>query len=127
MRGLTPGLYQLAATAVGYERSTRDVRVQAGRPATADVQLSPQPCGLNEVVVSATRSQEQLSTVSASITVVGPEELETQTTLTSDLGDMLAQTVPGLAQRAVRLRGERLAHREPRSSVLKFRCSALVI
>ena len=92
------GNHRLTATVLGYEKASRTVSVESGETATVNFQLASTRYGLNEIVVSATRSRERLSTVPSSITVVGPEELETQTTLTGDLGDVLAQTVPGLAQ-----------------------------
>lgn len=95
--GVPAGTYTLVASSVGYAAKERSVTVTAGTT-TVDLQLVPDRLGLAEVVVSATRARESLRTVPASISVAGPEELETQTALTSDLGDVLAQTVPGLAQ-----------------------------
>lgn len=43
------------------------------------------------------RSRETLDSVAWSVSVLDPEALSTQRARTSDLGDMLAQSVPGLA------------------------------
>lgn len=93
------GTYRLSASMLGYEESEVEIAVQPGEKTTVgDLALQETTYGMEEVTVSATRSREHLSTVPSSITVIGPEEMETQTTLTSDLGDVLAQAVPGLGQ-----------------------------
>ncbi|MEM8613433.1 MAG: TonB-dependent receptor [Cyanobacteria bacterium P01_H01_bin.105] len=48
------------------------------------------------LVVSATRTEEEISAVPRSITVVTREQIETQSVITQDLGDILGQTIPGL-------------------------------
>ena len=98
LEAVPAGSYELTVSAVGYEEATRTVTVDPGETTRQDVALAPAPLGLGEVVVSAMRETEQIRSVPTSISVVGPEELDTQTALTGDLGDMLAQTVPGLAQ-----------------------------
>ena len=92
------GTYEMTFSVVGYDRDERTVTVAPGETVRLDVRLSPTALGLSEVVVSATRGAEQLRSVPTSISVVAPQALETQTSLTGDLGDILAQTVPGLAQ-----------------------------
>jgi iron complex outermembrane receptor protein len=91
------GTYQLVATAVGFAEARKEVTVEAGARRTVTVRLTPRRYGLEEVVVSAARSRETLGNVASSVSVLDTEALETQRALTSDLGDMLAQTVPGLA------------------------------
>lgn len=49
------------------------------------------------VVVTATRTQEEESDVDRSVTVIDRQEIEEQTNLTRDLGDILGREVPGLA------------------------------
>ena len=49
------------------------------------------------VVVTATRTEEDESDVDRSVTVIDRQEIEEQTNLTRDLGDILGREVPGLA------------------------------
>ncbi|MGJ3252772.1 MAG: TonB-dependent receptor domain-containing protein [Elainellaceae cyanobacterium] len=49
-----------------------------------------------QVVVTATRTEEEISDVPRSVTIVTREQIEEQTNLTTNLADILGQTVPGL-------------------------------
>ena len=49
-----------------------------------------------ELIVTATRTEEQEEDIPRSVTVITREELEEQTNLTTNLQDILGQTVPGL-------------------------------
>lgn len=49
-----------------------------------------------QVVVTATRTEEEVTEVPRSVTVITREEIEQQTTLTRNLSDILGQLVPGL-------------------------------
>jgi len=49
-----------------------------------------------QVVVTATRTEEEIQDVPRSVTVIDREQIEEQTNLTTNLGDILGQTVPGL-------------------------------
>ena len=49
-----------------------------------------------EIIVTATRTAERLSKVPRSITVLDRQDIEEQTTVSTDFGDVLAKTVPGL-------------------------------
>lgn len=48
-----------------------------------------------ELVVTATRTEEAVEDVPRSVTVITREQLEEQTTLTRDLGEILGELVPG--------------------------------
>ncbi|MEL6401997.1 MAG: TonB-dependent receptor [Cyanobacteria bacterium J06626_4] len=50
-----------------------------------------------QVVVTATRTEEELQDVPRSVTVIDREEIEEQTRLNQDLGDILSQLVPGFS------------------------------
>lgn len=97
MERVAAGTYRLAVSAVGYETTTKEVTLEAGARRTVSVRLTKTRYGLDEVVVSAARSRETLGSVASSVSVLDPQALETQGTITSDLGDVLAQEVPGLA------------------------------
>jgi iron complex outermembrane recepter protein len=49
-----------------------------------------------ELVVTATRTEEEITNVPRSVTVVSREEIEKQSAITNDVADILGRTVPGL-------------------------------
>ncbi|MGL5925584.1 TonB-dependent receptor plug domain-containing protein, partial [Chroococcidiopsis sp.] len=49
-----------------------------------------------EIVVSATRTEEQIEDVPRSVTVINREQIEKQTANSRDLGEILSKLVPGL-------------------------------
>jgi len=57
-----------------------------------------------ELIVTATRTEEQEEDIPRSVTVITREELEEQTNLTTNLQDILGQTVPGLGPPTQRFR-----------------------
>ena len=91
------GTYRLVASAIGYAEASRTITLDAGMQRRVSLQLTSERYGLDEVVVSATRSRQDLGSVASSVSVLGPQDLQSQSAVTGDLGDMLAQTVPGLA------------------------------
>lgn len=52
---------------------------------------------LEETVITATRREEPVENVSGSVSVIDRPLLEAQSTVSSDLGDVLAKTVPGFS------------------------------
>jgi iron complex outermembrane receptor protein len=50
-----------------------------------------------QVIVTATRTEEEITNVPRSVTVIEREEIEQQTRLTRNLGDILSQLVPGFS------------------------------
>ena len=92
------GSHTIKITAVGYEREEHDITIQEGKTTTIKVTLKRDVLGINEVVVSATRSIESLDEVPASVNILREKELNDQLALSSDLNDMLAKQVPGFAQ-----------------------------
>jgi len=95
--GLAPGSYDVVVSAVGYVPATRSVDLEAGAAPILTIELGKRRYGLEEVVVSAARSRETLGSVASSVSVLGTKDLQTQSSITSDLGDVLAQNIPGLA------------------------------
>lgn len=94
---LSNGRYRVRASAVGYQPATETVRLEGPQPIMLDFTLTTTRYGLEEVVVSAARGAESVGSVASAVSVLPPEALQEQTALTSDLGDILAQSVPGLA------------------------------
>jgi len=94
---LSAGTYRLVVSAVGYAKATKDVTLDAGARRNVTIRLPKAQYDLDEVVVSATRAQQDIGSVASSVSVLGPEDLSSQRAVTGDLGDVLAQTIPGLA------------------------------
>lgn len=97
MKDLSAGTYRLAVSAVGYEQTSRELTLEADAHRQVTIRLSKVQYDLDEVVVSATRSQQDLGDVASSVSVLDPQDLAAQSAVTGDLGAVLAQTVPGLA------------------------------
>lgn len=95
IRSVEPGAYRLVASAVGYQTTTTTLTLDEG-PRRVTLRLRQMRYGLDEVVVSADRRQQDLGSIASSVSVLGPQDLESQSALTSDLGAVLAQQVPGL-------------------------------
>ena len=108
------GTYRLVASAVGHTQTASTLTLEGGSRQVT-LRLRERRYGLDEVVVSATRSQQDLGSVASSVSVLSPQDLETQSAVTGDLGDVLAQTVPGLAPSngALSNFGQTLRGREP--------------
>lgn len=92
--GLPPGTYLLAAQYVGYETVLRTVEVVAGRTATVEFPLNPSPLAVEEIVVRAGMTEEELLTrARQSVATLGPDVLER--TRGQTLGETLKQ-LPGV-------------------------------
>jgi iron complex outermembrane receptor protein len=96
--GIPTGTHNIQITAVGYKRVEREVTIEKGATTTISVGLEKDVLGINEVVVSATRSVESIDEVPASVTILHSENIDEYLTLSSDLNDMLANQIPGFAQ-----------------------------
>ncbi|MCT7957521.1 TonB-dependent receptor domain-containing protein [Laspinema palackyanum] len=64
-------------------------------PTTPETQAD-QELDIIEIIVTATRTAERLIKVPRSVTVVDRQDIEEQTTISTDLREVLAKTVPGL-------------------------------
>ena len=94
---VAPGTYRLVASAVGYKKTTTNVTVKEGERRSVSLQIRAKEYGLEEVVVSATRTRERVGSLASSVSVLNSSDLETQNSITGDLGAILSQKVPGLA------------------------------
>ncbi|NBD33522.1 MAG: TonB-dependent receptor [Cyanobacteria bacterium] len=65
------------------------------KPVTPTENNLEQPQQPIELVVTATRTEEEATTVPRSVTVIDQKEIEQQATLTRDVGDILGKVVPG--------------------------------
>lgn len=99
VRTLPPGNYRLEVSAPGHERAVREVGdLEAGEARTLEVVLARRPYRLGGLeVVTATRSRESVREVPAAVSVIERSELADQAAVTTDLGEMLGQRIPGLS------------------------------
>ncbi|MEN7546603.1 TonB-dependent receptor [Rapidithrix thailandica] len=97
LRNITSGTYTIAVSGVGYRPSRQTINVQAGQTLTLTLRIEKEDTMLEELVVSATRAPEALDEVPGAITTLSAKELESQLNATSNVNEILAQLVPGLA------------------------------
>ena len=97
LRSLPAGSYTVTIRAYGYAEQTRSVEAGAGRSRHLEATLRPAPVQLRDLeVTTATRTLTSAREVPAAVTVVSRDEIEEQSTLTTDIGRILGKTVPGL-------------------------------
>ncbi len=92
-----PDTFSLTVSLMGYTSQTRSF---AAGETTADWQLEQATRALGEVIVSASRKPESLDNVPSSVTVLTRKTLEDNLAVTSDITQILANEVPGLAPSA---------------------------
>lgn len=97
LKGVTPGEHILMASYISYKTKSKSVVVRANETLEVDFSLEEDDLNLDQVVVSASRTPEKLSEIPASITVVDYKKLKSLATNTTDMSEILALAVPGLA------------------------------
>ncbi|MBC9912578.1 TonB-dependent receptor [Chitinophaga varians] len=90
--------FSLTVSLMGYTSQTKSFA--AGQATTADWSLEQASRALGEVIVSASRKPESLDNVPSSVTVLSRKTLEDNLAVTSDITQILANEVPGLAPSA---------------------------
>jgi iron complex outermembrane receptor protein len=99
VRRLPPGDYRVRVSALGHRQAVREVAgLEAGEVRRLAVTLDRRPYRVGDLeVVTATRSREPVREVPAAVSVIDRAELVGQGAVTTDLGEMLGQRVPGLS------------------------------
>lgn len=97
IENLQPGNYKLEISSVGFQSFEKEVIVSGGNTTHITLQLSDAQQQLTEVIVSAGRTRETIDEVPSSVTIIGLKTLEQNIQITSNLGDILENRVPGLA------------------------------
>lgn len=85
----------LSITAVGYKELHTQITVQDGQEEYLQV-LEEKVSHLDEVVITAGRKPEHISTVPSSITILNQKDIEAQGRVSTNLASILGNTVPGL-------------------------------
>lgn len=91
------GTYKLEVSGIGYQLSEREVTVTDGSTTELVLVVTETPTQLTEVIVSAGRTKETIDKVPASVSVVGFKTLQQNINITTNIGDILENRVPGLA------------------------------
>ena len=108
--GLSPGVYEVTISFLGYESvTTADVGIRSGETTRLDVGLAATTLIGQQVVVSASRKQEKLLDAPASISVVELDEIMNRPSLSvtdyiKDLGGV-DQAKVGVSQSSTVIRG----------------------
>ncbi len=90
------GNQQIKVSITGYDLLEQAVSVTANDTILVTFVLKEQAEGLNDVIVSVSRRPESLSQTPSSVTVLTAKELNTQSTISPNLANILSYSVPGL-------------------------------
>jgi len=98
-RPLPAGDYRVRVESLGHaQRVVKVADLEAGETRELEVTLETAPIALREIeVVSASRALETAREVPAAVTVMTSRDVERQAAVSTDLGDIVGQVVPGLA------------------------------
>lgn len=94
---ILPGNYSLEISNVGYQTLEKEITITTGHITDVAIQLTDTETQLSEVIVSAGRTRETIDEVPSSVSIVGLKTLQQNINITSNLGDILENRVPGLA------------------------------
>ena len=94
------GKQELVISLAGYKTNKQVIDLQPGKEIMLNGQLEPDLRQLDEVIVSASRRPEALSNVPSSVTVVNRKTIESDMAVATDITEILAKEVPGLAPSA---------------------------
>lgn len=97
IKNVQPGNYSLEVSSVGFQPLSQEVTVTSGNTTEVSIQLSQAQIQLSEVIVSAGRTRETIDEVPSSVSIVGLRTLQQNINITTNLGDILENRVPGLA------------------------------
>jgi iron complex outermembrane receptor protein len=92
------GRFRVRATSIGYLPGTVDVDLTAAGDASLNITLTEAPSVLSQVVVSATRSGQELAKVPASVSVVSQDVIQGTGRRNTSIEEVL-RTVPGVVIR----------------------------
>lgn len=95
------GKQTLVVTLVGYQRTTRTVNVTAGETTRLDLTVADDVLRLNEVAVTASRREEDLSQIPRALDVIGEETIDFYTNQSSDLSATLGKFIPNFTSPSI--------------------------
>lgn len=105
LNDLVAGPYTVVVRMLGYASAERAVRVEANEETQMTIRLDPSFVGLDGVVVSATRTGAEASTLPVKVTVIGAREVAQQQAFTSSPAELVANVVPSFSPARQKLSG----------------------
>lgn len=126
---VAPGSYVVTVRYIGYGDQSEILTLTAGQNRTYDVALGAGAFDLNDVIVSASRAQEQVLDAPASVSVIGVAELQQTvsassiTALRNEVGVDYSQT--GVDRQEVTLRGFNNAFSGSTFALVDYRIGAV--
>ncbi|SEA02812.1 iron complex outermembrane recepter protein [Arachidicoccus rhizosphaerae] len=93
---LTKDLISLKVKALGYKVYSTEIHADTVSPIVR-VRLEEADDNLQDIIVTAGRRAENISTVPSSVTILTRKDIETQAQITTNLASILGNSVPGLA------------------------------
>jgi iron complex outermembrane recepter protein len=98
LENIQPGNHILQISSIGYQPLEQEITVvEGGITSDISVQLTGAQTQLTEVIVSAGRNRETIDEIPSSVSIVGLKTLQQNINITTNLGDILENRVPGLA------------------------------
>ncbi len=93
---LPMGNLVLRASFIGYTIQEKNVIIEIGEDKNLDFELDESTSQLDEVIVSAGRRVESLAETPSSVTVVSSKDINALSTISPNIANILAFSVPGL-------------------------------
>ncbi len=100
LSGLSGGSYSIRFSFVGFQSEEHTVILENKTVLDLNVQLKEETNSLDEIVVSAGRVPERLSSIPASVTLIKSGDLDELGKSTSNMNEMLELKVPGMASQS---------------------------
>lgn len=109
------GNYTLVAEATGYGTVIKSLAITNDKNKELEITLNRSTTSLKEVIVTASRNPEIVDRTPASVQVINPKEFQTQSAISPNLSNILAQAVPslGFATNTTSNTGQTLRGRSP--------------
>jgi hypothetical protein len=97
--GVPYGTYEIAGSAVGFERQVQELRVRGAEAIVVNFRLPPKPVEVSEVLIEAGR-REEASRFGTSVQVLGPRDIQRVPVPVQDDVLRSLQIVPGIVSTA---------------------------
>jgi iron complex outermembrane receptor protein len=97
LENIQAGNHVLEISSVGYKPTEKEVSIVGETITDLRIQLADSDTQLSEIIISAGRNRETIDEVPSSVTIVGLKTVQQNINITTNLGDILENRVPGLA------------------------------
>lgn len=97
IKGVTPGIYNLVISGVGYKNQIQNITLEAGQNLSLDFQLEQADQRLNEVVFEGQTESGRLERTALAVNAIDTRAVKLKT---ADLGEVMARTEGVSVQRA---------------------------